>query len=374
MISVTEIGEDQRDYWDREVSRFDLVHPLNAFGWGQVRKVNGWSPTYLVAKRGDRVAGAVMYMTKRLAGTGFSIMYAQKGPLWEAGDREAFDALLGRLREDSRGKGAIFLRIDPNIPEEAVASHDPFTAGGFIHLDQRWSFWNSPRDVLRINLERAGNERDLFDLLDRDARRCVRKASKEKVTIRPAESVEELRAFYDIFKEFSVTKGFMSRGLAYQENLWKEFVSRGNGRLFLAVYEDRVIGGLICLMFGRKCLAMHMGTPYVYQKLQTYYAYVWESIRWAKENNCLWYSFRGVGSSRSQEHFKRKFGPDVVRLAGYYDLPFRPAAYRLVYSAEFELLPRIWRTLMKTREGLQDVSKLLHGKRVPAGDLKAAAQ
>ena len=89
------------------------------------------------------------------------------------------------------------------------------------------------------------------------------------MTIRPAESVEELRTFYDIFKEFSVAKGFMSRGLAYQESLWKEFVSRGNGRLFLAVYEDRIIGGLICLMFGKKCLAMHMGTPYVYQKLQS---------------------------------------------------------------------------------------------------------
>jgi lipid II:glycine glycyltransferase (peptidoglycan interpeptide bridge formation enzyme) len=252
-----------------------------------------------------------------------------------------------------------------------IASHDPFTSSGFIHLDHRWSFWNSPRDVVRIDLEAAGNENELFDRIDRDARRCVRKAYKEKVSIRPADSVEELRRFYDIFKEFSVVKGFMSRGLAYQESLWKEFISRGDGRLFLAIYEGRIIGGLICLMFGRKCLAMHMSTPYAHQKLQTYYAYVWESIKWAKENDCCWYSFRGAGSSRSQEQFKKKFGPEMVRLAGYYDLPFHPMLYRLLYATEFDLLPRIWRLLMKVREGCQGVSKLLQGKQRAAGSLKA---
>jgi len=78
----------------------------------------------------------------------------------------------------------------------------------------------------------------------------------------------------------------MARGYEYQEALWREFVENGKGRLFLAMYRDEIIGGLICLMFGGKCLAMHMGTPYKYQKLQTYYAYVWESIKWAKMAGC----------------------------------------------------------------------------------------
>ncbi len=361
MISVMEIHEDQRDYWDREVSRFDFVHPLNAFGWGQVRTVNGWAPTYLVAKRGDRVAGAIMYMTKRLPGTGLSIMYGQKGPLWEAGDRETFYSLLARLRDDARLKKAIFLRIDPNMPEEMIACDDPFASCGFIHLDHRWSFWNSPRDVYRIDLKGAANENELFDLLDRDARRCVRKAYKEKVSIRPADSIEELRTFYDIFKDFSVSKGFMSRGLAYQERLWKEFISRGNGRLFLAIYEGRIIGGLICLIFGRKCLAMHMGTPYTYQKLQTYYAYVWESIKWAWQEGCEWYSFRGVGTTPTQEAFKRKFGPRVVSLVGYYDLPVHPSIYRLFNYCEFRLFPDTWKSLLRLRK------RLSQAVRRPAG-------
>ena len=135
------------------------------------------------------------------------------------------------------------------------------------------------------------------------------------------------------------------------------FIAKGNGRLFLAIYQEKIIGGLICLIFGQKCLAMHMGALYQYQKLQTYYAYVWESIRWAKEMNCSWYSFRGVGTTPTQESFKRKFQPQAVALAGYYDLPLNPLLYRMSYWCEFDVLPRIWRKLMNCQENIQRLTK-----------------
>ena len=91
------------------------------------------------------------------------------------------------------------------------------------------------------------------------------------------------------------------------------YVARGCGRLFLAKYEGDIIGGLICVMFGRKCVAMHMGTPYQYQKLQSYYAYVWESIRWAKENGCEWYSFRGVGYDTDAGGVQAQVQPEGCR-------------------------------------------------------------
>lgn len=369
MVKVIQITETHRDFWDESITQFDLCHPLNAFGWGIVRSIDGWTPIYLLAKREERVVGAMLCMSKRLPGTWLSVMYAQKGPLYRLGDSETLENLLKAAIDEARRRHAIFMRIDPNIEEDAInQTEDPFVSSGFVHLDHRWTFWNSPRDVSRIDLTRAGDESQLFNLVDRDARRCVRKAYKENVLIRPAESIDELKAFYGIFKEFSVTKGFMSRGFAYQKALWDEFISRGNGRLFLAIYEGEIIGGLICLMFGRKCLAMHMGTPYRFQKLQTYYAYVWESIKWAKENNCEWYSFRGTGTTVSQEYFKKKFGPRHVALVGYYDLPFRGAVYKALSSLEFAALPRVWRSLMTLRDRSRNLAKDLKQHRPPAGN------
>jgi lipid II:glycine glycyltransferase (peptidoglycan interpeptide bridge formation enzyme) len=237
-------------------------------------------------------------------------------------------------------------------------NEDKLSSLRFIHLDQRWTFWNSPRDVSRIDLTRVKTAEEFFNLLDRDTRRCIRKAGREGVSIEAATTEEELKTFYTIFKEFSVNKRFMSRDYEYQKRLWDTYVVNGTGRLFLAKYQGEIIGGLICIMFGGKCLAMHMGTPYKYQKLQTYYAYVWESINWAKDAGCSWYSFRGVGTTPTQEFFKKKFLPEVVSLVGYYDLPFRPLLYKSFYFGEFSLLPRAWPILVNGRKLYNKLIKL----------------
>lgn len=355
MLLVDVIEEKHRDYWDDAIAGFSISHPLNAYGWGQVRRVDGWSPTYYLARRDGVVAGGMVLMTKRLPVCGFSIVYGQKGPVCELSDEETLRFLLKSASSFAKENNAIFMRIDPNILEDDLPHLEHvFAEGGFAHLEHRWSFWNSPRDVYRIDLSKYDDSDQLFNSLDRDTRRCVRKSHKDGVIIRPAESIAELQAFYAIFKEFTVGKGFMCRSYSYQESLWEQFIERGKGRLFLAVFEGKIIGGLICLLFGGKCLAMHMGTPYQYQKLQTYYAYVWESIKWAKEQGCIWYSFRGVGTTPTQEKFKKKFGPTVVALAGYYDLPVMPALYRLFSFGEFEMLPRTWRTLMSLRQDLNE--------------------
>jgi|SRR5579884_35767 len=359
IVRIRELSPSEKDYWDREIQRFKFVHPLNAFGWGQVRAVDNWLPTYLVAEREGKFSGAIMILEKKIPFTPFSLFYSPKGPIWDYEDDETLFSLIGRVKEIAKKKRAIFLRVDPNIPESFMNENkDKLSSMGFIHLDQRWTFWNSPRDVSRIDLTRVNTGEDFFNLLDRDTRRCIRKAGREGVTIEAATSEEELKVFYNIFKEFSVDKRFMSRDYEYQKSLWDTYIANGMGRLFLAKYHGEIIGGLICIMFGGKCLAMHMGTPYKYQKLQTYYAYVWESINWAKEEGCSWYSFRGVGTTPSQEYFKKKFLPEVVGLVGYYDLPFLPFLYKVFYFGEFSLLPRAWPILVNGRKLYNKVIKV----------------
>ncbi|MBN2284941.1 MAG: peptidoglycan bridge formation glycyltransferase FemA/FemB family protein [Tissierellales bacterium] len=355
-LRVEEIFDTERDYWDKEISKFESVHPLNAFGWGKVRAIDGWEPTYLMAKKGSLVTGAVIVLTKPIPFTGLFIMYAPRGPVFNPSDKETLKVLLKGMRVKAKEKHAIFLRIDPNITEEAILKNgDPFIEQGFIHLKHRWTFWNTPRDVYRIDLSKSATVDEVFKFIQSKTRNQVRRADKLGVIIRSAESLSELDSFYKIFREFTVAKGFMARSYAYQKSLWEEYIKRGNGKLFLAVYENDIVGGLICLIFGKKCLDMHMGTPYKYQHLRTNNAYVWEAIKCAKEEGCTWFSFRGVGSSPTQEKFKSKFGPEVVALAGYYDLVFYPLLYRLFYMAEFEILPRVWPVLMHIRKKLSDI-------------------
>ena len=346
------LDEGQRDLWDQSVVKFAQAHPLHAYGWGRVRRIDGWQPCYLVTKENDAITGMIMILVKRIPCTGLSIMYAPKGPLWDPSRRDVLRTLLAGVREEGRRRRAIFVRIDPNLPEGMFDEEsDPFVQEGFMHLEHRWTFWNSPRDVYRVDLTKARNEEELFRTIEHSARKSVRKSQKEGVAIRPAENEDELRRFYEIFSNISVEKGFMCRRYEYQLALWREFVERGHGRLFLGIYREEIIGGAICLMFGGKCLGMHMGTISEYAKLQTHSAYIWAVLSWAKQTGCSWFSFRGVGTTSTQENFKKKFHPQEVALAGYYDLPFRPLLYRIFSCLEFQFLPRAWRSLMQLRRG-----------------------
>jgi lipid II:glycine glycyltransferase (peptidoglycan interpeptide bridge formation enzyme) len=351
MVHVREIRDDEKGYWNEGMSRFQSVHPLNAFGWGVVRGVDGWTPIYLVAECDGEFKGGLMILEKKIPFTPFSIFYGPRGPVWDLEDKETLRRIIDKTKVLAKERRAIFLRIDPSIPEDFTAENgDPFLPEGFKHLEQRWTFWNTPRDVSRIDLTKAETPEKYFNLLNSDARRRIRKAKKDGVTIEPATTEEELRVFYDIFSAFSVNKGFMARGFEYQRKLWESYIAPGMGRLFLAKHDGEIIGGLMCIMFGNKCLNMHMGTPSEYNRLHSSYAYVWEAIKWSKENGCDWFSFRGVGTTPSQEHFKNKFNTEAVALVGYYDLPFRKIIYRLFYFCEFQVLPRAWPLLIRMRK------------------------
>ena len=349
VVSVIQIEQSKRDLWDDEIGRFENAHPFNAFGWGMVRAIDGWKPTYLIAKSGSLVTGAIMMLRKPVPFTGFSIMYSPRGPVCDTADIETLKALLKRVCVEGSRRRAIFLRIDPNIPSEMFRDVDPFVAAGFTHLQTPWSFWNAPPHVYRVRLNHGKSEDDIFKLISPKARTGIRKSRKEKVAIRSAESVEDVLAFYQIFQHFADDKGFMARSYLYQEALWNEYISKGKGILFLAIYQDKIVGGEICLVFGQTCAEMHRAVYYKYHKLRVNEALVWEGIRWARERGCLWYSLRGAGPTPSHDDFKKKFASEMVSLAGYYDLVFLPKLYRIFVKSEFDMLPLIWPFLVKAR-------------------------
>jgi len=350
MTTVREITEAEKEYWNKGVQTFALADPLNAFEWGIVRSTDGWTPIYLCAERSGRLCGAMMILKKRLPFTPFAILYAQEMPVWDYDDDETLSALINAARSVGKRENAIFLRVNPSIPEGSIEiQNDKLVAVGFMHLKQRWSFWNSPRDVARIDLTVFDSPQHYFDQLPKNTRASTRKARREGVVIEPATTKAELEEFYEMFRQFSIERNFLVRNYAYQEKLWDTYLRQGMGRMLVAKYQGRVVGGSLDLMFAGKCLGMHGGTLYAYRGLGIDDAVNSEVVMWAKEKGCSWYSFRGLGSTPSQEAYKRKFIINVVPLVGYYDLPFKLVLYKLFYWAEFTLLPFSWPLIIWAR-------------------------
>ena len=181
---VREVGESERDYWDQQVQTLERVHPFNAYDWGKVRQVDGWEPVHLLAERGGRVCGGLLLLAKRLPLVPYSIFYGPHGPFCAPDDLETVSAIHEKVREVAKRKRAIFIRIDPNIREGESASLERLLARlNYVHLDQRWTFWNSPRDEYRIDLQAGETAEDLHNALDRDTRRCIRKGAKDRKSV-----------------------------------------------------------------------------------------------------------------------------------------------------------------------------------------------
>ncbi len=351
MTIVRELNGAESEYWNTEIKRFESADPLNAFEWGMVRSVDGWMPIYLCAERGGKFCGAMMILKKRLPFTPLAILYAQEMPVWNYDDDDTLAALIKAAIGIGKRERAIFLRINPSIAEGSIdAQNDKFVTLGFIHLQQRWSFWNSPRDVARIDLTAINTPQEYFDVLPKETRAHVRNARRRGVTIEVATTKTELKQFYGMFRQFSIERNFMVRDYVYQERLWDTYVRQGMGRLLVAKYQGKVVGGCIDLLFAGKCLGMHGGSLGDYRSLGIDDACNVEAIMWAKGKGCSWYSFRGLGSRPTQEAYKRKFMTQVVSLVGYYDLPFKPMLYRLFYWAEFTLLPASWPVIIRIRK------------------------
>lgn len=352
MWTFQNIDEANREYWDREIQQLEHAHPFNTYGWSVVRGIDGWLFSHILALKDGTVVGAVNLLRKRIPFCGMSIMYSPRGFLCDPYDTETLHAMLEKIREEAKESRAVFCRIDPNIPEDDISENsDPFEEAGFEHLTRRWTYWNAPRDVYRVDLRKGGDEEELFELIDPKARTGVRKARKEGVIIRPAENLSEVRGFYDVYKKFAVDKGFLLRGFDYQQRLWDEFISRKKGILTLSIYDGEIIGGQICLISGPMCVEMHRGVSYKYHRLRVNEALVWDGICWAKANGCEWYCQRGAGSPSLQQ-FKKKFNSQLISLAGYYDLPFYPMIYRIWVFFEFNILPSAVRCLMVARRAL----------------------
>jgi CelD/BcsL family acetyltransferase involved in cellulose biosynthesis len=84
--------------------------------------------------------------------------------------------------------------------------------------------------------------------LDGSARRAVRKAEKHGIVVRAARDRTELRAFFELHLRIRKYKyRMLAQPYAFFQNLWDEFVVEGCGRLMLATYEERLIGGVFFL-------------------------------------------------------------------------------------------------------------------------------
>lgn len=228
-------------------------------------------------------------------------------------------SVLGELLSDlidGLRKEAIFLEIR-NLNDYSFWKND-FCRKGFEYIPH-------------LNIQIDTTDRDeVWKGLSKSKRRQIRLAEKNGTVCRLAKSEEDIKAFYLCLKKFYKTK--VKTPLFPLEFFLKLAVNE-YGRIFVIKLNEKIIGGIACVIFDKKCVYEWFVCGEDLEHTNNYpsvYA-TWSAINFAIENNMSRFDFMGAGSpgkSYGVREFKSKFGGKEVE-NGRFLYIFSPVKYKI---------------------------------------------
>lgn len=313
-------------------------HILQTVAWGDLKARTGWTPVrYLIAETATGTPrGAVSVLLRRLPLPvgGLYLGYAPRGPVLDYTDEAAMAGLFRSVAADLARRGAIALKIDPDIPADRSDVVERLRSLGLRPMSRGLGFEGvQPRFVFRLPL--AGTPEDIMASFQPKTRYNIRLAERKGVTVRVATGPADLDTFYRILVETARRDHFLVRAESYYRDMWNLLIEPGLARLFLADHEGQTLAGTIAFLLGDKAWYVYGASSNTRREVMPNYLLQWTMIRWAAENGCTLYDFRGVSGNLDPSaplyglyRFKKGFGAEFTEFIGEFDLILRPAWYR----------------------------------------------
>lgn len=333
--------EENRIYFNGYLASVPKGTVFQSWEWGEVKGATGWEPFYLIAEEEGCPVGALMILKRRIPFPGKSFFYAPRGPVMDIGRDDVLDSLLEKAAELAAAHGAIFLKLDPDVPSSETDFTDMLKKKGFRDASTGEGFDGvQPRYVFRLDI--TPDEDRLMADMHNKTRYNIRLAGRKGVVIHHPCGKEMLPAFYEILTETCERDGFLVRSYSYFEEIWDRMAGNGMAELYMAEADGKWIAGTLTFVFGDKTWYIYGASSNAYRNYMPNYLIQWTMIRRAKECGSSVYDFRGVPGKLTEDNplyglyrFKKGFNGVYTEFAGEFDLAYSP----LLYFAWKYLLP-----------------------------------
>lgn len=356
--------------WDRGMSAAG-ASLLQSWLWGEFKKQAGWSPLRLALRNADAsikqplMAAQVLFRSFPRIPLPLSVAYIPRGPVFMSGyntQAEAEDAFWKGVHKAAKKRGAIFLKVEPNIELD-----DAITKASISSKMQALGFRPSGRlqPARTMVLDIGGSEDDILRAMKPKTRYNLRLAGRRGVVVRPAKTLEDIGLFYNLLEVTGERDEFGIHTLPYYTQMWQMFGPEGENSalILLAEHPDEQeraagpIGGLLVLRFGREAIYMYGASANRGREHMPNYLLQWEAIKWARSQGCTVYDFWGIPDAPSDNEaetetvsggdketvspinarsglrgvywFKKGFGGREIEYPGAYDYVYNPVAYKL---------------------------------------------
>lgn len=333
------IEENEKHLFDDFMARHPEGHVLQTWGWGELKSKTDWKPWRLVLEKDGEIVAGISILERKIPFIGIPIFYASRGPVLDLKDTELFDRLLLEIKKLAKQRGAIFLKIDPDVPSSDLVLENYLKSRDFRSAETGKGFEGvQPKYVFRLDI--SPDEETLLAQMHQKTRYNVRLATKRGVKIRIG-TKEDLPEFYEVLKETTERDKFLVRSYSYFEDMYDELKPVGMAELFIAEYEGQIIAGTLALVIGEKAWYLYGASSNSHRNVMPNYLIQWEMIKWAKTRGCTLYDFRGVPGQLTEDNplyglyrFKKGFNGEYTEFIGEWDLVYRPAVYFLWNTLE----------------------------------------
>jgi lipid II:glycine glycyltransferase (peptidoglycan interpeptide bridge formation enzyme) len=309
VTTVTEVRD--RATWDAEV-RTSGGHPLQLWGWGEVKSRGPWTARRLrVASADGSLLGLAQVLVRRLPPPFRALSYVPRGPVVApdgAGSaearREVAQAVVDWCRSHVRGIGVTFEPDWPDGTDLPVAGARP--ARGAILL----------RSTLVLDLTRS--EEELTADMARTTRADVRRGGRG-VEIRRVVADDELDAVIALYRESAARAGFGLHEDDYYRAVHREL---GDASLVVAAFADGVPCSFVwCAASATTAFELYGGANDAGRKARANAPVKWHAVRLAREAGLERYDLNGLLNDGISD-FKRSFAKHENLMAGTVDVPF----------------------------------------------------
>jgi peptidoglycan pentaglycine glycine transferase (the first glycine) len=338
--------------WDDFVAHHPQAHILQTSGWGRLKSAFGWSggPVAVQDARGRILAGALL-LFRQVAG--LPLAYVPKGPLTDWRNTTVTHRLLDAIRAEASARGAILLKVEPDLPDTAE-NRALLMAYGFEPSPQTVQ----PRSTVILGI--GGDDDAILARMKSKWRYNIRLAERKEVIVRQG-SREDMQRFQELMETTAERDEFDVHSIDYYRTAFDLFVP-DQGAFLFAEYAGEPLASIVVLHTGDTAWYLWGASSNRHRNRMPNHALQWAAIQWAKERGAIRYDLWGIPDEigqialgmRGGSHepvlaeeipvdlnefpdgdlwgvfrFKQGFGGAVERLVGAWDLPLNRPGYTL---------------------------------------------
>lgn len=318
--------------WDECVASARSMHLEQTSAWAEARRLDGWAPTYLLARQESRLVGGALLLVRRIKGY-IAVGYVSRGPILRAelGEREedvATEIAKGLVRV-ARANRLTVLIVDP--PYFAGVLPAALKKAGCVpHLPQL-----PPTGLMKgtLLIDLRASEEELLRGLRRSTRQLLRKADQEPALRFREGGAQDIDTLWKLMNELCRRRGVRPNvsSPAVMRALWDRLSPTKSVRIDVLEFNGEPLTAVMTVCVGRWAIPWRIGWSGTEAKLSPEKILYWNLIRALKNAGYTTFDFNwidpteadairaGVASLDPTAHtgitaFKIGFGGDIVRI------------------------------------------------------------